>query len=144
MAQALPATAAAIHDLLLADTALAGALGTYRLAAGATVPAIAVLASNEQLPPGTTVEGIEVVITAVPTFGPQVLLTAETLTNPTWRIYISGWQTAAALQTVTERVMALLPGAFASVLEGDAQGQGIGVIEQRIIRWTNPTAVIRP
>jgi hypothetical protein len=142
MAQALPATAAAIHDLLLADTALAGALGTYRLAAGATVPAIAVLASNEQLPPGTTVEGIEVVITAVPTFGPQVLLTAETLTNPTWRIYISGWQTAAALQTVTERVMALLPGAQSTSMDGDAPGQGIGIVDQVVVRWTNPTVVV--
>jgi hypothetical protein len=140
----LPATAEAIYDLLLADAAIAAALGTYTLADGTTRPAIAVLAANESLPPGTTAVGVELVITAVPGFGPQVLLTEETLVNPTWRIYVMGWRSAAQLQAVAQRVIALLPGATAASVEGDAPGEGIGVIDQVVIRWTNPTAVVTP
>jgi len=141
---ALPTTAEAIYDLLLADAAIAAALGDYTMADGTTQPAIAVLATNETLPPGTTAVGIELVITAVPRFGPQVLLTEGTLTNPTWRIYVMGWQSAAQLQVVAERVIALLPGATANSVDGDAPGEGIGVIDQVVIRWTNPTAVVTP
>jgi len=140
----LPATAQAIYDRLLADATIAAALGTYTLADGTSRPAIAVLARNETLPPGTTAVGIEMVITAVPAFAPRVLLGEETLINPTWRIYVMGWQSAAQLQAVAERVIALLPGATATSLDGNAPGEGIGVIDQVIIRWTNPTAVVTP
>jgi hypothetical protein len=140
----LPATAEAIYDRLLADATIAAALGTYTLPNGTTRPAIAVLARNETLPPGTTAAGIELVIQRVPGFGPQVLLTEETLTNPTWRIYVMGWQTAAQLQAVAQRVIALLPGATATSVDGDAPGEGIGVLDQVVIRWTNPTAVVTP
>jgi hypothetical protein len=141
---ALPTTAQAIYDRLLADTAIAAALGTYTLPNGTSMAAMAVLAANEQLPPGTVVNGIEIVITAVPRCAEQVLLTTETLTNPTWRIYVSGWQSAGQLQTVAGRVVALLPGATSTSIEGDAPGQGIGVIDQIVIRWTNPTVVVTP
>jgi len=141
---ALPTTAQAIYDRLMADAAIAAALGVYRLPGGTTAPAMAVLAANEQLPQGTTPEGIEIVITAVPRLAEQLLLTSETLTNPTWRIYVSGWQSAAQLQAVAGRVVALLPGATSVSIEGDAPGQGIGVIDQIVVRWTNPTVVVMP
>jgi hypothetical protein len=41
-------------------------------------------------------------------------------------------------------VIALLPGATATSVDGDAPGEGIGVIDQVVIRWTNPTAVVTP
>jgi hypothetical protein len=41
-------------------------------------------------------------------------------------------------------VVALLPGATSTSIEGDAPGQGIGVIDQIVIRWTNPTVVVTP
>jgi hypothetical protein len=140
----LPATAQAIYDRLLADTAIAAALGSYTLTDGTTRPAIAVLAANETLPPGTTAVGIELVITAVPRNAERVLLTTETLTNPTWRIYVMGWQSIASLRTVADRVVALLPGATSANVEGDAPGEGIGVLDQVVIRWTNPTVVVTP
>jgi hypothetical protein len=142
MAQTLPTTAAAIHDLLLADQQLAAVLGVYTFPGGATRPAIAALMANEQLPPGTIVEGIEVAITAIPRGSEQLLLTGGTLTNPTWRLYVSGWQSAASLQTVLNRIIALLPGARSSQIEGDAPGEGIGVVDQIVVRWTNPTVVV--
>jgi hypothetical protein len=141
---ALPATAQGIYDLLVADATIAAALGTYTLADGTTRPAIAVLAANEHLPEGTTAVGIELVITAVPRNAERVLLSSETLTNPTWRIYVMGWQSIASLRTVADRVVALLPGATSANVEGDAPGSGIGVLDQVVIRWTNPTAVVTP
>jgi hypothetical protein len=144
MASTLPTTAQAIYDRLIADAAILAAIGTYTLPTGETRQAMAVLAANEQLPPGTTVDGIEVVITAVPRTSERVLMTEETLTNPTWRVYISGWQLAGQLRTVADRVVALLPGATSVSIEGDAPGQGIGVIDQIVVRWTNPTVVVTP
>lgn len=141
---ALPATAQGIYDVLLADATLAAALGTYTLANGVSGPAIAVLAANEKLPEGATATGIEVVITAVPGFAPKVLMTTETLTNPTWRIYVMGWQSATQIQTVVQRVLALLPGATAASVPGDAPGSGIGVMDQVVVSWTNPTVTVTP
>jgi hypothetical protein len=140
----LPATAAAIYDLLTADATISAALGVYTLANGTQQPAAAVLAANEKLPEGTVADGIELVITAVPRNAERVLLTTETLTNPTWRIYVMGWQSAAQLRTVADRVVALLPGATSVNVDGDAPGSGIGVIDQIVIRWTNPTVVVKP
>lgn len=140
----LPATAAAIYDLLMADATISAALGVYTLANGTQRPAAAVLAANEKLPEGTVANGIELVITAVPRNAERVLLTTETLTNPTWRIYVMGWQSAAQLRTVADRVVALLPGATSVNVDGDAPGSGIGVIDQIVIRWTNPTVVVMP
>ena len=138
----LPATAEAIYDRLLADAAIAAALGTYTLADGTSRPAIAVLAKNESLPPGTIAEGVELVITRVPGFANRALLTGGTLPNPTWRIYVMGWQSAAQLQAVAERVLVLLPGASTNPVEGDAPGEGIGVIDQLVVTWTNPTVAV--
>lgn len=140
----LPATAQAIYDLLVADSTIAAALGTYTLPTGATGPAIAVLAANEKLPEGTTATGIEVVITAVPRNAEQALLTTETFLNPTWRLYVMGWQSITSLQTVANRIVALLPGAKSTPIDGDAPGSGIGVIDQVVITWTNPTVVVTP
>lgn len=137
-----PTTAQGIYDLLLATTSIAAALGTYRLVDGTVIPAIAVLRANEQLPPGTVVEGTEIVITRQPGYAPRPLLTGETLLNPTWRIYICGWESAATLQATAERIMALLPGATCSSVSGDAPGEGIGVIDQLVISWTNPTVSV--
>ena len=139
----LPATAQAIYDLLVADETISDGLGTYTFADGSQIPAIAVLHANEHLPPGTTVEGVEVTITALPNgYSPQALLTFEALLNPTWRIYIAGWQSAAPLQAMAERVMALLPGATSTAMRGDPPGEGIGLIDQVVVAWTNPTVSV--
>jgi len=135
----LPATAQAIYDLLVADAVISQGLGTYTFTDGAQIPAIAVLFAGEHLPPGTTVEGVEVTITALPNgYGPQ-LTYSSTILNPTWRIYIAGWQSAATLQAMAQRIIALLPGATATPLQGDPPGEGIGVIDQVVVAWTNPT-----
>lgn len=137
-----PTTAAAIHDLLLADATIAAALGTYTFPNGATRPAVAVLAAGEQLPPGTTVDGIELVITAVPRHAERLLLSGGVLTNPTWRIYVTGWRSIASMQPVVNRIVLLLPGATSSGIDGDPPGEGIGVVDQVVIRWTNPTVFV--
>jgi hypothetical protein len=73
-----------------------------------------------------------------------LLLDEETLLNPTYRIYVMGWQSVAGLRAIAERVIALLPGATAASIEGDAPGDGIGVIDQVVVRWTNPVVSVAP
>ncbi len=86
-----PTTAQEIYDLLVGDDAISDELGTYSLASGDSLPAISVLAKGDSLPAGTITDGIEITITAVPNYGPQVLLSDETLLNPTWRVYVLAW-----------------------------------------------------
>jgi hypothetical protein len=138
---ALPTTAAELFDLLMADEAIADGLGTYTFKDGTTAPAMVPLFASQSLPPGTTVEGIEVSITRQPMYGPQALYSGVLL-NPTFRIYVAAWGAADTLQVMAERVMALLPGATARAMEGDPPGEGIGVVDQVVVAWTNPTAVV--
>lgn len=138
----LPATAEAIYDLLVADAAISAGLGTYTFANGDTLPAIGCYFDRETLPPGTLVDGIEIAITRLPGYGNQAAYDGS-LSNPTWRIYVSGFHAAASLQVMAERVMALLPGSSGAPLAGDPPGEGIGVIAQVVITWTNPTAFVK-
>jgi hypothetical protein len=144
-----PTTAQEIYDLLVGDDAISDELGVYTLASGTTLPAISVMARGDSLPSGTVTSGLEVVITASPNQAEELLLTDEVLTNPTWRIYVIAWGTLGQLQAVRNRIVALLPGAVSSQLQCsqssgglDAAGEGLGVMEQVVIRWTNPAVVV--
>ena len=138
----LPQNAQDIYDLFLADPIIGAALGTYTLNDGTISPSLSVLFSNEKLPPSTIAEGLEITITALPSYSPDPLLTGEIITNPTWRIYITAWQNPSQLQSIIERILALLPGALTSTITGDKPGSGIGILDQMVISYTNPTASI--
>ena len=138
----LPTTAQDIYDLLTADSVISDALGAYSIPGGDILPAISVFAGGDGLPSGTVTDGLEIVISALPGYAPQVLLTEESLTNPTWRLYVVAWSSLGALQAVAERIITLLPGASCTQLQKDAPGEGLGVMDQVVIRWTNPCAVV--
>lgn len=138
---ALPTTAAELFDLLMADETISDGLGTYTFADGTTAPAMVPLFAGQTMPAGTTVDGIEISISRLPMYGPQALYDGVLL-NPTFRIYVAAWGAADTLQAMAERVMALLPGATARAMEGDPPGDGIGVVDQVVVAWTNPTAVV--
>ena len=233
----LPTTAQAIYDLLAGDAVAAAAIGTYTPRGGTALPAIAVVRRNEQLPEGTAVAGLEVVILNNPDYGTDAYMTGETGLNPQFRLYVSEWfslqvppqavtnvalasgtatltfaaahgisvgkqvavsslpapfadlngtftVTAAttaspftlsyalagstiasaavtagvvvpspatdllALQALTQRIVSLLPGCRAVPIvgdqrgRGDPNGQGLGVLDQYAISWTNPTQYV--
>jgi len=141
----LPTTAQELYDLLAADAVVAQALGTYTPRGGAPLPAIAVVRRNESLPEGVAVTGLEVVILANPDYSTQALLTGETALKPQFRLYISAWSPASnllALQSLTQRIIALLPGCRAVPIGGDPQGQGLGLLDQYALAWTNPTQYV--
>lgn len=138
---ALPTTAAELFDLLMADETISDGLGTYTFKDGETAPAMVPLFSGERLPAGTVIDGIEITITRLPLYGPQALYSGVLL-NPTFRIYVAAWGAADTLQAMAERVMAMLPGATARAIEGDPPGDGIGVVDQVVVAWTNVTAVV--
>jgi hypothetical protein len=140
-----PTTAQELYDLLVADAVVSAALGAYAPRGGAALPAIAVVRQNEALPEGVAVTGLEVVIVANPDYATQAMLTGETGLNPQFRVYISEWSPASgllALQALTQRIIALLPGCRAVPIGGDPQGQGLGVLDQYSLAWTNPTQYV--
>ena len=137
-----PATAQEIYDLLIGDESISDALGSYTLPDGTTLPAIGVFASGDSLPSGTVTGGLELVITETPNQAEEILLSDEVLTNPTWRIYVVAWDAIGSLQSVRNRIIALLPGATSSQPPKDPPGEGLGVMDQIVIRWTNPTVVL--
>ena len=47
-----------------------------------------------------------------------------------------------ALQALTQRIVSLLPGCRAVPIDGDAPGQGLGLLDQYVISWTNPTQYV--
>jgi len=137
-----PATAQDIYDLLIGDESISDALGSYTLPDGTSLPAIGVFASGDSLPSGTVTGGLEVVITETPNQAEEILLSDEVLTNPTWRIYVIAWDAIGSLQAVRNRIIALLPGATSSQPPKAPPGEGLGVMDQVVIRWTNPTVVL--
>jgi len=141
----LPTTAQELYDLLVGDAVVSAALGAYTPRDGDAIPAIAVVKRNEALPEGVTVAGLEVVIMANPDYATQAMLTGETGLNPQFRVYISEWSPASgllALQALTQRIIALLPGCRAVPIGGDHPGRGIGVLDQYALSWTNPTQYV--
>ena len=141
----LPTTAQELYDLLTADAVVAAALGTYTPRSGTAIPAIAVVRRNESLPEGVSVAGLEVVIMANPDYNTETYVTGETGLNPQFRLYVSEWSPASgmtALQALTQRIIALLPGCRAVPIGGDPAGEGLGVLDQYAIAWTNPTQFV--
>ena len=141
----LPATAQELYDLLATDAVVAPALGSYTPRGGTAIPAIAVVRRNESLPEGMAVAGLEVVIMANPDYGTEPYMTGETGLNPQFRLYVSEWSPStdlSALQALTQRIISLLPGCRAVPIGGDAPGQGLGVLDQYVISWTNPTQYV--
>lgn len=46
------------------------------------------------------------------------------------------------LQALTQRIISLLPGCRAVPITGDAPGEGMGVLDQYALSWTNPTQYV--
>jgi hypothetical protein len=141
----LPATAQELYDLLAGDAVVSASVGTYTPRGQSPVPAIAVVRRNEQLPEGVAVAGLEVVILNNPDYSPEATLTGETGLNPQFRLYVSEWSPSpdlSALQALTQRIISLLPGCRSVPIGGDAPGQGLGVLDQYAISWTNPTQYV--
>ena len=117
------------------ETTLADVLGTYRLANGATTPAIAVRAAGEGFPPGTTAQGLEVVIVrdpepvTVPQYQQQTV-------GARWTLYLVDWSGDTPLQTIAGRLLWAYPGSNA-ILINVPRGVGPGA-QMRVDLQTNP------
>ena len=119
------------------ETTLADVLGTYRLANGATTPAIAVRAAGESLPPGTTVEGLEVVIVRDPE-PVTVVQYRQQATGARWTLYLVDWSGGVPLQTIAGRLIWAYPGTNATLINVP-RGVGPGA-QMRVDLQTNPAS----
>lgn len=117
------------------ETTLADVLGTYRLANGATTPAIAVRAAGESLPPGTTVEGLEVVIVRDPEPVTVVQYQQQSV-GARWTLYLVDWSGGLPLQTIAGRLIWAYPGSNATLINVP-KGVGPGA-QMRVDLQTNP------
>lgn len=117
------------------ETTLADVLGTYRLANGATTPAIAVRAAGESLPPGTTAEGLEVVIVRDPEPVTAVQYRQQA-TGARWTLYLVDWSGGVPLQTIAGRLIWAYPGTNATLINVP-RGVGPGA-QMRVDLRTNP------
>jgi hypothetical protein len=121
------------------ETTLVDVLGTYRLANGVTTPAIAVRATGESLPPGTTVSGLECVIVKDPDLVPIRQYRQEHAFSR-WTLYLVLWDNAdVSLQDVGGRLIWAYPG---SNVVSITIPKGVGPRHQmRVELQTNPDRI---
>lgn len=117
------------------ETTLVDQLGTYVLANGATTSAISVRAPGESLPPGTAVQGLEVVIVREPEVVP-VRQYQNQQAFSRWTLYLVDWSGSAPLQEVAGRLLWSYPGSNAVAV---SVPRGVGPRSQmRVDITTNP------
>lgn len=121
------------------ETTLVDQLGTYVLANGARTPAMSVRAPGESLPPGTTVDGLEVVIVREPELVPVRQYQNEQAFSR-WTLYLVDWSGDASLQEVAGRLLWSYPGSNAVTINVP---RGVGPRSQmRIDITTNPDTYV--
>jgi len=121
------------------ETTLVDQLGTYVLANGARTPAMSVRAPGESLPPGTTVDGLEVVIVREPELVPVRQYQNEQAFSR-WTLYLVDWNGDASLQEVAGRLLWSYPGSNAVTINVP---RGVGPRSQmRIDITTNPDTYV--
>lgn len=122
------------------ETTLVDVLGTYRLANGATTPAISVRSSGESLPAGTTVTGLECVILRDPELVP-IRQYAKEHAFRRWTCYLVQWtDEGVSLQDVAGRLIWAYPGSNAVSINVP---QSVGPRHQmRIDIQTNPDKIV--
>lgn len=138
-----PTDAQGIYDLLEGDAELVGLLGTYLFAGAAEpVPALAVLMPNEDLPNGTTISGVEVVISRFSGGSSTPFLTGGEQESGEFRLYATQWESedGVQLEAVVRRIGQLLPGA---TWQPVALPDGLGGQAQMAIRWLQPEVAVR-
>lgn len=111
------------------SSALSAHLGTYTLANGSTTPALAVRSPGEGTPAGTSVSGLEVVISSVPELEQQLQYTLSPFVQ-VWLVYLLDWG-GGDLEDATAVVQDLLPNTTATIL---AVTEQTGPLRQSLLR----------
>lgn len=95
-------------------TALTAHLGTYTLGNGSTTPALVVRDPGQGMTAGTTVSGLEVVISSVPDLDQQLQYKDSPFVQ-TWNVFLVDWG-GADLEGAAALVQAGFPGTTAVIL----------------------------
>lgn len=121
------------------ETTLVDVLGTYRLANGATTPAISVRDVGGSLPAGTQVTGLECVILREPELVPIRQYSKEHAFSR-WTLYLVMWtETGVNLQEIAGRLLWAYPGSNAVSINVP---RGVGPRHQmRVNLQTNPDKI---
>lgn len=121
------------------ETTLVDVLGVYRLANGATTPAISVRSTGESLPAGTSVTGLECVILRDPELVPIRQYSKEHAFSR-WTLYLVQWSDeGVSLQAIAGRLLWAYPGSNAISINVP---RGVGPRHQmRVDIQTNPDRI---
>lgn len=103
------------------NTALTSRLGTYTLGNSSTTPAIVVRDPGEGIAAGTSVSGLEVVISSVPELDQQLQYTSSPFVQ-LWNVFLLDWG-GADIEGAAAVVQSGFPGTTATIL---AVTEGIG------------------
>ena len=95
-------------------TALSAHLGTYTLGNGTTTPALVVRDPGEGMNAGTTVNGLEVVISSVPELEQQSQYTSSPFLQ-TWNVFLVDWG-GGDIEGASALVQSGFPGTTATIL----------------------------
>lgn len=141
MATPFPQDTAALFDLLSNDALLSSYLGRYTMPDGTQLPAIARLWDNEQLPDGTDIHGVEVVIRRAAAGNTTPGIGAEMVEESTMRLYLMVWRSdeLPLAEDALNRIKALLPGLS---WQDVTPPQGLGGLAQWAITWRNPAGMV--
>lgn len=143
MASPYPTNTQALFDWLNSDPELIACLGIYTYPDGTILPAIARLWDHEQLPEGTDVQGVELVIRRESAGSNRPTIGRELIVESTMRAYIMLWRMPDApqppqLEPALERLQCLLPGVS---WQDVTPPSGLGSLAQYAITWRNPAGM---
>jgi hypothetical protein len=138
---ALPTTPEGIYDLIEADPILPGLLGEFvRPSPQEPLPMLSVMHQGERLPERWEPQGLEVRIAREVSYpDARAMHSGEVHLRPIFRLYVTQWTKGEAdyvLQTATERLLALLPGATAE--DVSLPPELAGGLGQVAVKWQNP------
>jgi hypothetical protein len=137
---ALPVDSGELYDLLQADTALVALLGVFTFKGGGTAPALTRLWPNEPRDQAARCSGVEVAIGQVATVLSRPLMTGETISSETFRIFVTQWSVppdgSHNHAAVIERILVLLQGQAEATPAG--LPDGLTGLAQTVIRYVVP------
>ena len=114
---------------LTADPVLMAWIGTYTFAEGTQAPAISILGASEFIDGLSEVEGVELVISRVPTTTSRALYSGCIQPEKEWTIHLIQYETGNDAMSAADYLIQLYPGASYSSLGAQSLPELAGVAQ---------------
>ena len=122
---------------LLTDSIFMGFVGTYQFTDGTDANAIAILGSAEFIDGLASVDGLEVVITRVPSATSTQIYSGCTPTHKSWTLHLIQYQSGNEAMTAADYLVQLYPGTTYSNLGAESMSEVAGVAQVAVTSPAN-------